>query len=114
MSHLLKEILAARADKLGSKSQRVRLLQKLVRAQYIHLEAAAQRLTERIAQFVANPCLGAERQNRDFPFVAVGSVEAKVAVLMMRKGTTGTRKKRFARSRAIHAHDVRILSFVES
>jgi len=48
--------------------------------------------------------LGARRQDRNLPFVAVCSVEAKVAVLVVREGISCTCKQSFPRSCAIRAH----------
>jgi hypothetical protein len=99
------QILAADADKFGSKPQGMYLLQKAIRTQYIYLEAITQTLAEGIAQFIMHPRLSAGGHNCDFPFVSVCSVEAKIAVLVVREGISGTRKQRFFRSCEIRAHD---------
>ncbi|WP_412474670.1 hypothetical protein ACK83U_14985 [Rhizobium sp. WW22] len=80
------QILAADADKFGSKPQGMYLLQKAIRTQYIYLEAITQTLAEGIAQFIMHPRLSAGGHNCDFPFVSVCSVEAKIAVLVGGRG----------------------------
>ncbi|GES40762.1 hypothetical protein RsS62_00140 [Rhizobium dioscoreae] len=100
-----KEILAARADEFGSKAKDVHLLQELICAKHIHLESVTQTLGERIAELFMNPCPSTGRHNCNFPFIAVSSVEAKVAVLMVREWIPGTGKQRLFRSCAIRAHD---------